>query len=60
MLGMDFGQQQMLLFLSLRKNAFLKEDSKSFACSLISIPKTGVRKCWGFFLFFVLMRENIL
>lgn len=44
MLGMDFGQQQMLLFLSLRKNAFLK-DSKSFACSLISIPKTGVRKC---------------
>lgn len=45
MLGMDFGQQQMLLFLSLRKNAFLKEDSKSFACSLISIPKTGVRKC---------------
>lgn len=43
-LGMDFKPQQMLLFPSLRKNAFVKDFIKSFACSLISISKTGVRK----------------
>lgn len=52
MLGMDFGQQQMLLFLSLRKNAFLKEDSKEFCLFPNLHSKDWSQKMLRFFFVF--------